>query len=77
MFSKFDLWTNLIDVLGSGPGEAAGVVAADDVKRRVVAVGAVHRKDHRHQRLLLRRDVVGRLFGDALGCVEQNKCRRI
>jgi len=59
-------------VFSSGPGEAAGVVTANDVHRRVVAVDAAGREDHRHERFFLRRDVIGRFFGDALGCVEQN-----
>ena len=47
----------LVDVLGPGPGEAAGVVAADHVQRRGVDVG-VGREDHGHQGGLLSLRVV-------------------
>lgn len=35
----------LVDVLGTGPSEAARVVAAEDVKGRLIRVGAL-REDH-------------------------------
>ena len=62
----------LVDVLGASPGEAAGVVAANDVQGRVVGgrpVG-VH---HGHQGLLLGLGVVGRLLGHLLGGVKQDQ----
>ena len=50
----------LVDVFRAGPGEAAGVVAADDVERGAVG-RAARGKDHGHQGLLLGLQVVGGL----------------
>ena len=69
-------FSHLVDVLGAGPGEAAGVVAADDVERG--AVGRRPRREHhRHQRLPLRRQVVRRLQGHALRRLEQHQRRGV
>ena len=66
----------LVDVLRAGPREAAGVVAADDVEGRAVG-RRPHGKDHRHQRLPLRRQVVRRLRRHALRRLEQHQRRRV
>ena len=62
--------SHLVDMFSSGPGEAAGVVAAEHVKRRAVGVADVGREDHGHQRFLLSLDVVRGVLGHALSRVE-------
>ena len=66
----------LVDVLRPGPREAASVVAADHVQRRVVD-GRVFRENARHQRLALRLLVVGGVFGHPVARLVEHQGRRV
>ena len=62
----------LVDVFCPGPGEAAGVVAGDDVEGGGVGLAA-RREDHRHQGRLLGFRVVAGLPGHTRGSVHEDE----
>ena len=66
----------LVDVLGPGPGEGAGVVAADDVKGAGVQLGVVW-ENHGHESGLLSFWVMRGVPGNSASSVQEDQRGRV
>ena len=66
----------LVDVLGPGPGEGAGVVAADDVKGAGVQLGVVW-ENHGHESGLLSFWVMRGVPGYSASSVQEDQRGRV